>query len=213
MTKKTQGGPRTSLVKPRQWLSWGWGMEGKRLQQLPLPSFSHLGLPRKRAFRKSQRQSSSDYEKEEQHGHQPCTHSTRAFLTALCAVVLPPAPGEHPTALPSPSTPLQEPRDPALTFYVSVQRHHPGPLRAAEGRVVNVIRERGRDAGRGGSRGRHRVLGGVFFMTGSAVLKPNLKQKQQTLCQWRDNWFGAWSFTKTLWWVSLPSFLKKSNQI
>lgn len=31
------------------------------------------------------------------------------------------------------------------------------------------------------------MLGGVFFMAGSAVLKPNLKQKQQTLCQGRDD--------------------------
>lgn len=89
---------------------------------------------------------------------------------------------------PSPSTLLPQPGQTPLTLYVSVQRHHPGPLRAAEGRVVNVIRERGRDAGGGRSRGRHRVLGGVFFMAGSAVLKPNLKQKQQTLCQRRDNW-------------------------
>lgn len=72
---------------------------------------------------------------------------------------------------------------PALTLYVSVQRHHPGPLRAAEGRVVDVLGERGGDAGRGGPRGRHRVLGRVFFMAGSAVLKPNLKGKQQTLSE------------------------------
>lgn len=172
-------------------------MEGKRWQQPPLPSFSHLGLPHEGPFRKSQRQSSSDHE-EQQQEHQPCTRSTRAFLAAPCAVGLPPAPGEQPPALPSPRTPLPEPREPPLTFYVSVQRHHPGPLRAAEGRVVNVIGERGRDAGWGGSRGRHRVLGGVFFMAGSAVLKPNLKQKQQTLCPWRDNWIEVWSFTETL---------------
>lgn len=72
---------------------------------------------------------------------------------------------------------------PALTLYVSVQCHHPGPLRAAEGRVVDVLGERGGDAGRGGPRGRHRVLGRVFFMAGSAVLKPNLKGKRQTLSE------------------------------
>lgn len=37
------------------------------------------------------------------------------------------------------------------------------------------------------------MLGGVFFMAGSAVLKPNLKQKQQTLCQGRDSSTEVWS--------------------
>lgn len=150
---------------------------GKEAAAAPSPLLLSSGASQH--FRKSQRQSSSDHEEEEEHVHQPCTRSTRAFLTALCAVVLPPDPREHPTALPSPSTPLPEPCEPTLTFYVSMQRHHPGSLRAAEGRVVNVIGERRRDAGRGGSRGWHCVLGGVFFMAGSAVLKPNLKQKER----------------------------------
>lgn len=96
------------------------------------------------------------HEEEQQHGHQPCSRSTRR--------VLPPAPAPA-----------------SLTFDVSVQGHHAGPLGAAEGRVVDVIGQRGGDAGRGRSRRRHRVLRGVFFMAGSAVLKPNLKREQRTL--------------------------------
>lgn len=74
---------------------------------------------------------------------------------------------------------------PALTLNVSMQRHHAGPLRAAEGRIVDVLGEGGGDAGRGRPRGRHRVLGSVFFMAGSAVLEPNLQRKQRTLREGR----------------------------
>lgn len=73
------------------------------------------------------------------------------------------------------------PPGPALTLNVSMQCHHAGPLRAAEGRIVDVLSEGGGDAGRGGPRGWHRVLGSVFFMAGSAVLEPNLQRKQRTL--------------------------------
>lgn len=53
-------------------------MEEKRLQQPPLPSSSHLGLPLKLPFRKSQRQSSSDHEEEER-VHQMCKGAQGRF--------------------------------------------------------------------------------------------------------------------------------------
>ena len=61
-----------------------------------------------------------------------------------------------------------------LTVDVAMEGHHARPLRTPEGRVMKLIRQRGRDPGLGVSLGSPAVLRGVFFVSCSAVLKPDL---------------------------------------
>lgn len=62
----------------------------------------------------------------------------------------------------------------SLTVDVAVQGNHARPLRAAKVGVMQLVRQRGGDAGLGVLLGGAGVLRRVLFMSRSAVLKPHL---------------------------------------
>lgn len=90
-----------------------------------------------------------------------------------------PAPHMEPRSRPQRPLPrcLATPESASLTLNVAVQGDHARPLWAAERRVVDVVGQGRREAGRGCPRGRHWVLRCMLFMTRSAVLKPHLERQ------------------------------------
>lgn len=66
-------------------------------------------------------------------------------------------------------------KSPGLTVQVSVQGQQVRSVRAAEGRVVHVVRQRRRHPGHRGPR-RIPAQGRLLFVSRPAVLKPNLRR-------------------------------------